>query len=197
MLKRIGVIRFAFLCAAMLSGISAAQSTSESQTADPPATAAKTAGASSSAFVKSFEAHWATARTLALSVADAMPAEQYSFKPNPDEMSFGGQMAHIAQANYGYCAFIADAKSPYVEPAKDVAVEKAAAIQSLAGSFDYCTKIFDSLTDAQLNQIHVDGDRKFATRDVMLGLMIHMAHHRGQAEVYLRLKDITPPTYKW
>ncbi|MGB8540952.1 MAG: DinB family protein [Candidatus Acidiferrales bacterium] len=196
MLKRIGVIRFAFLCA-MLSGISAAQSTSESQTADTPATAAKTAGASSSAFVKSFEAHWATARTLALSVADAMPAEQYSFKPNPDEMSFGEQMAHIAQANYEYCAFIEDAKSPYVAPAKDVAVEKAAAIQSLAGSFDYCAKIFDSLTDAQLNQIHVDGDRKFATRDVMLGLMIHMAHHRGQAEVYLRLKGITPPTYKW
>jgi uncharacterized damage-inducible protein DinB len=24
-----------------------------------------------------------------------------------------------------------------------------------------------------------------------------MAHHRGQTEVYLRLKGITPPQYKW
>jgi len=28
-------------------------------------------------------------------------------------------------------------------------------------------------------------------------LLVHMAHHRGQAEVYLRLKGITPPPYKW
>jgi uncharacterized damage-inducible protein DinB len=31
----------------------------------------------------------------------------------------------------------------------------------------------------------------------MLGVMIHMTHHRGAAEVYLRLKGITPPKYKW
>jgi uncharacterized damage-inducible protein DinB len=28
-------------------------------------------------------------------------------------------------------------------------------------------------------------------------VMSHMAHHRGQAEVYLRLKGITPPEYQW
>jgi uncharacterized damage-inducible protein DinB len=84
-----------------------------------------------------------------------------------------------------------------VEPAKDTPIDKVAAILSLGGSFDYCTKVFDSLTDAQLDQMHGDGDRRFSTRDVMLGVMIHMAHHRGQAEVYLRLKGVTPPKYKW
>jgi len=195
--KVLCVFSFALICAAMLSGVSEAQSTGKPQTTEASPTAPKTAGASPSAFVKSFETHWATARTLAIAVADAMPAEQYSFKPNPDEMSFGELMAHIAQANYGYCAFIADAKSPYVEPAKDTPIDKVAAILSLGGSFDYCTKVFDSLTDAQLDQMHGDGDRRFSTRDVMLGVMIHMAHHRGQAEVYLRLKGVTPPKYKW
>jgi uncharacterized damage-inducible protein DinB len=197
MLKILVVISFALICAAMLSGVSAAQSTDKPQTTDAFPTAPKTVGASPSAFVRSFEAHWGTARTLAIAVADAMPAEQYSFKPNPDEMSFGELMAHVAQANYGYCAFIADAKSPYGEPTKDTPIDKVAAIQSLGGSFDYCTKIFDSLTDARLDQMHGDGDHRFATRDVILGVMIHMAHHRGQAEVYLRLKGITPPKYKW
>lgn len=48
-----------------------------------------------------------------------MPAESYGFKPAQPEMSFGELMLHIAQANYGYCAFIADTKSLYIEPAKD------------------------------------------------------------------------------
>ena len=36
-----------------------------------------------------FAKHWKTARELTLAVADAMPAENYDFKPNPEEMSFG------------------------------------------------------------------------------------------------------------
>ena len=196
-MKRFPVIGFALACAVAMAGVCGAQSAEKAQAAEAASATPQTATASSSAFVKSFEAHWATAKTLAVAVADAMPADQYAFKPNLDEMSFGEQITHIAQANYGYCAFIADAKSPYVEPAKDAPVEKAAAIQSLSGSFDYCSKVFDSVTDAQLDQMHGEGDRKFATRDVMLGVMIHMTHHRGAAEVYLRLKEITPPKYKW
>jgi hypothetical protein len=100
-----------------MAGVCCAQSTEKAQAAGAASATPTTAAASSSPFVKSFEAHWATAKTLAIAVADAMPADQYAFKPNPDEMSFGEQIVHIAQSNYGYCAFIADAKSPYVEPA--------------------------------------------------------------------------------
>ena len=34
-------------------------------------------------------------------------------------------------------------------------------------------------------------------RELTLGVMTHMAHHRGQVEVYLRVKGIKPPTYKF
>ena len=33
-------------------------------------------------------------------------------------------------------------------------------------------------------------------RDVLLAMYIHVAHHRGQAEIYLRDKGIKPPAYK-
>jgi uncharacterized damage-inducible protein DinB len=148
-------------------------------------------------FIDTFQKHWSTAKDLATAVADAMPTESYDFKPTPPQMSFGELMVHIAQANYGYCAFIADAKSPYPEPAKDVKIQKAAAIKDLGGSFDYCTKVFDGLAEANLSQIHSSGKRSFSTLDTMLGVMVHMSHHRGQAEVYLRVKGITPPEYKW
>jgi uncharacterized damage-inducible protein DinB len=188
----------------MLAGFAQAQSGAAGQadSGKPGTTVTVRAGSkvevvSTSAFVQDLAKHWSTAQGLAVAVAEAMPAEDYGFKPVPEEMSFGEQIMHIAQANYGYCAFISDAKSPFVEMAKDAKVEKADAVKQLTGSFDYCSAAFSKVTEAQLDTMHGTGDNKFATRDVMLGVMIHMVHHRGQAEVYLRLKGIKPPDYKW
>lgn len=150
--------------------------------------------ASGSRFVQDFEKHWANAKGLAVAVANAMPAEDYSFKPVAPEMSFGEQMMHITEANYGYCAFLTGAKSPYQKP-KDATKDQI--VKDLGDSFDYCTKTFDGITEAQLDKVLGTGDRAVDGREVMLGAMVHMAHHRGQSEVYLRLKGITPPEYKW
>jgi uncharacterized damage-inducible protein DinB len=130
-------------------------------------------------------------------VAEAMPTESYDFKPVPAEMSFGEQIIHIAGANFGKCAFIADTKSPYTEPAKDAAIEKATAVKALAGSFDYCTQIFNGVDETKLYEMRTWGNGRFNTVDLMLGVLIHMTHHRGQADVYLRAKGITPPVFKW
>lgn len=159
---------------------------------------AQSASKSESKFIEDFEHHWGIAKGLAVAVAGAMPADDYSFRASPSEMSFAEQMTHITQTNYGYCSFIADAKPPYEEP-KDVSKNghKDKIVKDLGDSFDYCTKIFDELTEAQLNDFHGQGKGRFNTRGVMLGVMVHMAHHRGQAEVYLRLKGIKPPEYVW
>jgi len=68
-------------------------------------------------FAAEYGKHWKTARELTLAVADAMPADGYGLKPDPGEMSFGEQIAHIAQANYGYCSAFTKAKSPFTKPA--------------------------------------------------------------------------------
>lgn len=145
-------------------------------------------------FVQEFEKHWANAKDLTIAVANAMPAEDYSFKPVSAEMSFGEQMMHITEANYGYCSFLVGTKSQYQKP-KDAAKDQI--VKDLGDSFDFCTKTFDRITDAQLDKILGTGDRAVDGREVMLGAMIHVVHHRGQTEVYLRLKGITPPEYKW
>jgi uncharacterized damage-inducible protein DinB len=148
-------------------------------------------------FLETYQKHWSTAKKLALAVADAMPAESYDFKASAPEMSFGEQMEHIAGANYSYCSVVADSKSPFSDPAKDAKIEKAAAMKDLGASFDYCSKVFAGLDDTKLSQMHVAGKRSVSTLDAMLGVFVHMAHHRGQAEVYLRLKGIAPPNYEF
>ena len=40
--------------------------------------------------------HFAALSKLSIAVADAMPASEYGFRPQPESMSFGELMAHIA-----------------------------------------------------------------------------------------------------
>ena len=141
-----------------------------------------------------FAKHWKTARELTLAVADAMPAENYDFKPNPEEMSFGEQIAHIAQANGSYCSRMSNGKSPITKPD---GYAKPTVMKLLGDSFDYCSEIITSLSDDQLGELRGPEGKQVSVRELTLGALMHMAHHRGQTEVYLRLKNIKPPTYKF
>src|SRR5258708_37095729 len=71
----------------------------------------KTPSKYSAEFVK----HWKVARELTLAVADDMPAEIYDFKPNPEEMSFGGQISHIPGGKYAYCSRLNNSKWTYLK----------------------------------------------------------------------------------
>jgi hypothetical protein len=48
---------------------------------------------------REFIEDWKISKQFTLEVADAMPAESYDFKPNPEEMTFGEQLVHIAVGN--------------------------------------------------------------------------------------------------
>ena len=147
-----------------------------------------------SKYAAEFAKHWTIAKELTLAVAEAMPAENYDFKPNPEEMSFGEQIAHIGAANYSYCARMSNAKSPFVKPEK---YDKATVMKLVGDSFDYCGEAIGPLSDAQLNEMRGPEGRQTSVRELTEGVLMHMAHHRGQVEVYLRLKNIKPPTYKF
>src|ERR1700733_7397986 len=61
--------------------------------------AAQTAKVNSVMDMAEFVEDWKISKQFTLDVAGAMPAEWYGFKPNPEEMTFGEQMVHIAGAN--------------------------------------------------------------------------------------------------
>ena len=159
----------------------------------PCAASAADAAKGRSKFAAEFGKHWNTAKALTLAVADAMPAENYDFKPNPEEMTFGQQIAHIAQANFGYCSRLNNSKAPPME--RPEMLDKGAVMKLASDSFDYCSDIVAGLTDQNLDEMRGPEGRQSSVREVMLATLGHMAHHRGQAEVYLRAKGVKPPTY--
>ena len=53
------------------------------------------------------------------------------------------------------------------------------------------------MTDADLQKTASMRGNPVTKFELFLGGFTHAAHTRGQVEVYLRLKDITPPDYKF
>ena len=147
---------------------------------------------SSSPAAGEYSKHFGALSRLSVAVAQAMPADQYSFRPHPESMDFGQLMSHIATTNYQFCAGLKDAAPPALPSPTD----KDAVVKFLSDSFDYCAAVIPDLSEEQLNKTHDSPDGRLPGREVLLAMYIHVAHHRGQAEIYLRDKGIKPPAYR-
>jgi uncharacterized damage-inducible protein DinB len=136
--------------------------------------------------------HFGALGTMSVAVARTMPAEQYTFSPDPGSMTFGELISHIATTNYQFCAGLKDAATPALPAPSD----KEGIVKFLSDSFEYCSDIISSLSDDRLAASHNSPDGRLPGREVLLAMYIHVAHHRGQAEIYLRDKGIQPPPYR-
>jgi uncharacterized damage-inducible protein DinB len=147
--------------------------------------------------------HWKTSAVFTIAVANTMPAESYNFRPNPEEMSFGQLMAHIAGVNLNACANASGLTKPALPPkiaewAKDtqkVDVAKDTAIPFLRDSFAFCDQAVASMTPERMDNVVGPAARNLTGFEWLWAYFTHTAHHRAQAEVYLRVKGIKPPDY--
>jgi hypothetical protein len=145
--------------------------------------------------------HWKVTGDFTIAVAKLMPADAYAFKPVPEELSFGQLMVQIAGANLSACANASGMKRPAI-PEKIMQgvrdekadVEKDVAVQFLADTFEFCNQAVASMTPEKLDAM-VGTSRKMTAFEWLWAYFTHTAHHRGQAEVYLRVKGIKPPDY--
>jgi uncharacterized damage-inducible protein DinB len=147
--------------------------------------------------------HWKTSGEFTIAVANAMPADGYTFRPNPEEMSYGQLMAHIAGVNLNACSNASGLAKPALPPkiaewAKDtqkVEVDKETAVAFLRDSFDFCNKAVAGMTPERMDTVVGPPNRNLTGFEWLWAYFTHTAHHRGQAEVYLRVKGLKPPGY--
>jgi len=139
-----------------------------------------------------YSKHFDALAKLSVAVAQTMPPDQYAFRPHPDSMTFGQLMSHIATTNYQFCAGLKDSAPPALPSPAD----KDATVKFLSDSFGYCSTVISSLTEEQLTAAHNSPDGHLPGREILLAMYVHVAHHRGQAEIYLRDKGIKPPPYR-
>jgi uncharacterized damage-inducible protein DinB len=143
--------------------------------------------------IEFFTGHWRKSKALTLKVAEAMPAENYDYKPFADARPFGGELQHLAQAEVFYLGQLGKGRGP-ATPKADTS--KAITVKHLTDSFDWAIGVVGQLTAADLTKGFSAGPGRSAPGlEMLYQAMIHTAHTRGYAEMYLRNKGIVPPEY--
>jgi uncharacterized damage-inducible protein DinB len=131
-----------------------------------------------------------------VAAAEEMPADKYSYKATPEQMSFGHLVLHIADANYGLCSKIGGVAAPGLpklseSDAKDKLVER------MKASFDFCSTALAKLDDSNLGEmLTLFGERKASRAMAMLILASSWGDHYSLEASYLRANGHLPPTAK-
>jgi uncharacterized damage-inducible protein DinB len=159
------------------------------------AAAAATVGIANAADreIEIFTDHWRKSKDLTLKVAEAMPAENYDYKPFADARVFGGELQHLAQAEGYYLGQLGKGRAP-AAPKGDTS--KAATVKYLTENFDWAIGVVGQLTTADLTKSFSAGRGAMVPGlELLYQAMIHTAHTRGYGEMYLRNKGVVPPMY--
>ncbi len=135
------------------------------------------------------------AKAYTLKVAELMPAENYAFRPEPDEMSFARQLLHLSE-NLGWLSssYLKQDQNP-VSKKELTLTRKDSVIHVINRSYDYAIA---ALKEFHPNEL-TDEVKFFAGPMNKLQIINlindHQTHHRAQLMVYLHLKGIKPPSY--
>jgi hypothetical protein len=127
--------------------------------------------------------------------ADEMPADKYSYRPTPEQITFGHLMMHTAEANHALCAAVAGEKPHEMKLTEND--PKEVLTKALKDSFDYCEQVLAKADDSALGQQVTLFENQTGTRaSALVRLAAGWADHYSAAAMYLRLNNLLPPSAK-
>jgi len=128
-------------------------------------------------------------------LAEAIPAEKYTWRPGPDVRSIAEVFLHVSGANYNLYKMVG-ATPPAGLDLKDIGkstTDKAKVIATLKDSYAHAKKAITAMPDADLEKSMDWFGGKLTERGVLLFIVRHGAEHLGQSIAYAREVGVTPP----
>jgi hypothetical protein len=135
---------------------------------------------------------------------DSIPANKFSYKPTPAQLTIGYVAQHLANDNYLFCSNFGDMKP--TRPEKDTSTPdsvkatwpKDTLVAKLKESITFCDNAMGQLDDTKLSEMvtmQAGGQSRQIPRiNMVLGHAIDLADHYSQLANYMRLNGILPPT---
>jgi hypothetical protein len=131
-----------------------------------------------------------------IAAAEEMPADKYSFRPTPAQMSFAMIVDHLSKGNDYLCGAISGSKAT-TRSKVDTTASKDALVARLKETFAYCDQTLASLDDSKLGEgVPFFGGKPMPRANIMTITTGDWADHYSQAAIYLRLNGLLPPTAK-
>jgi uncharacterized damage-inducible protein DinB len=145
----------------------------------------------------SLQRGYATFKTNFTAAAEKMPEADYTFKPGstPEARTYAAVIAHIVQSQFAQCSGMKGVPNPMQGKQLEQELKtKAEVTKALADSFALCDDLFAQVTDANATEMITQGMNEVTRAAGLYGVIVHGNEMAGTAYVYLRSKNIVPPS---
>jgi hypothetical protein len=147
------------------------------------------------------EKSYARLERQVLQVAEAMPAEGYSFQPSAEVRTFGEQLRHLGAVQWVVGASILGSKPPADvgdgDSGPPAMTEKPEILRYVRDSFGYIRRAIQTVTIENALELmphpYNASNTEFERLAMVVGYACHGWNHYGQMVVYQRLNSIIPP----
>jgi hypothetical protein len=154
-------------------------------------------------FRKQFMNDLDTLQSKFLALANAFPAEKFSWRPMPGVRSVGEVFMHVASEFYVYTPMsFGSARSPVLPRGPDVMKKfeenssKDSVLKHLTDGFAYTKTSVMSVTPDSLAGMRKLFGRDFTVMETGIGMTADLHEHLGQLIAYARMNGVVPPWSK-
>lgn len=128
-------------------------------------------------------------------LAEAIPADKYTWRPSPVARTIAEVFLHASAANYNLYKLVgtptpADVDTKTLEQST---TDKAKIIATLKASYAHAKAAIRSMPDADLGKTLNWNGGKITERGVLLYIVQHIGQHLGQQIAYARSIGVVPP----
>ena len=128
-------------------------------------------------------------------LAEAIPADKYTWRPASDVRSFAEVFLHVSTANYNLYKLVGTPAPTGIDikGLEKSTTDKAKVIVTMKDSFAHAKKAITVMPDTDLEKSMDWFGGKNTERGVLLFIVRHTAEHLGQSIAYARVVGIVPP----
>lgn len=129
------------------------------------------------------------------SLAEAIPAEKYSWRPEAGVRSINELFLHVAAAGFGFPTMMGAAPVPGFDGKgfEKSTTDKAKIIDWLNKSFTYSIAAVNSMSNADFARALPKLGPDANEGDVIYLMVVHAHEHLGQSIAYARANGVVPP----
>jgi uncharacterized damage-inducible protein DinB len=141
-----------------------------------------------------YDGEWLHVTQQLVALAEATPAEKFSWRPAPGVRSTSEVYMHIAEADF-YLLSVTGPKMPadMKEGMEKSVTAKADVISWLKRSLDAVKQAHLAVTSKDLQRkVHI-ADRDATVDGMYLRIIVHANEHMGQLIAYARMTGVVPP----
>jgi|SRR5579863_3399235 len=128
-------------------------------------------------------------------LAEAIPADKYTWRPTPDTRSVAEVFLHVATANFNLYKLVGTPPPAGfdVKTLEKSTTDKTKVIATLKDSYAHARKAITAMPDADLEKSLDWFGGKNTERGILLFIVRHAAEHLGQSIAYARMVGVVPP----